>query len=148
MFWGHEDANSTEFRPKHRIPGDRPDAGTARHHRYGRYDAVGVIPVCTPTGTKAAKAYGEKQVRNAHRHRWEFIITITGKNSKHSWDCFSRASHGMECWWRFRKSWISLHGRQPIPTRSSFPDPSGRIRCSWDWIKQRKKKVEEGPRNP
>jgi CTP synthase len=33
---------------------------------------LGAYPCCLVEGTKAATAYGQKQVQERHRHRWEF----------------------------------------------------------------------------
>jgi len=69
----HKDANSTEFNPSTQTPvidlmPDQRDltdmGGTMR---------LGLYPCQLQPGTRAAKAYGKDEVRERHRHRFEFV---------------------------------------------------------------------------
>ncbi|MEW6092879.1 MAG: CTP synthase [Chloroflexota bacterium] len=68
---GHEDANSTEF---DRSTG-HPVIDLMLEQRaitdMGGTMRLGLYPCVLQPGTKAAAAYGEKQVEERHRHRWE-----------------------------------------------------------------------------
>jgi CTP synthase len=69
---GYEDANSTEFDRST----DHPVIDLMLEQRaitdMGGTMRLGLYPCVLQTGTKAALAYGEKQVEERHRHRWEF----------------------------------------------------------------------------
>ena len=60
------------IRPYHALPGDRPDARPALHHRYGRDDAPGAVSVHLQPGTASSACYGVEMVEERHRHRFEF----------------------------------------------------------------------------
>ncbi|MBI4730627.1 MAG: CTP synthase [Chloroflexi bacterium] len=68
---GYEDANSTEFDRST----DHPVIDLMLEQRaitdMGGTMRLGLYPCVLQPGTKAAAAYGEKQVEERHRHRWE-----------------------------------------------------------------------------
>ncbi len=80
---GSDEPNSTEFDAKTPYPviSLMPDqhgladmGGTMR---------LGIYPCDLQEGTVAAKAYGERQISERHRHRWEFNNTYRDLLSKH-----------------------------------------------------------------
>jgi len=69
---GHEDANSTEFDRSTKFPVIDLMLEQRAITDMGGTMRLGLYPCVLQPGTKAAKAYGEKQVEERHRHRWEF----------------------------------------------------------------------------
>ncbi|MGD0753243.1 MAG: CTP synthase [Anaerolineales bacterium] len=69
---GHEDANSTEFDRSTKYPVIDLMLEQRAITDMGGTMRLGLYPCVLQPGTKAAEAYGEKQVEERHRHRWEF----------------------------------------------------------------------------
>jgi CTP synthase len=69
---GHEDANSTEFDRSTKFPVIDLMLEQRAITDMGGTMRLGLYPCVLQPGTKAAEAYGEKQVEERHRHRWEF----------------------------------------------------------------------------
>jgi CTP synthase len=69
---GHEDANSTEFDRATTHPVIDLMLEQRSITDMGGTMRLGLYPCVLQPGTKAAEAYGEKQVDERHRHRWEF----------------------------------------------------------------------------
>jgi CTP synthase len=69
---GHEDANSTEFDRSTKNPVIDLMLEQRSITDMGGTMRLGLYPCVLQPGTKAAEAYGEKQVEERHRHRWEF----------------------------------------------------------------------------
>ena len=69
---GHEDANSTEFDRSTAHPVIDLMLEQRSITDMGGTMRLGLYPCVLKPGTKAAAAYGEKQVEERHRHRWEF----------------------------------------------------------------------------
>jgi CTP synthase len=69
---GHEDANSTEFDRSTAHPVIDLMLEQRSITDMGGTMRLGLYPCILQPGTKAAAAYGEKQVEERHRHRWEF----------------------------------------------------------------------------
>jgi CTP synthase len=69
---GHEDANSTEFDRTTAHPVIDLMLEQRSITDMGGTMRLGLYPCVLQPGTKAAAAYGEKQVEERHRHRWEF----------------------------------------------------------------------------
>jgi CTP synthase len=69
---GHEDANSTEFDRSTEHPVIDLMLEQRSITDMGGTMRLGLYPCVLQPGTKAAAAYGEKQVEERHRHRWEF----------------------------------------------------------------------------
>jgi CTP synthase len=72
---GHEDANSTEFDRGTEYPVIDLMLEQRAITDMGGTMRLGLYPCVLQTVTKAAAAYGEKQVEERHRHRWEFNNT-------------------------------------------------------------------------
>jgi CTP synthase len=68
----HEDANSTEFDRGTENPVIDLMLEQRAITDMGGTMRLGLYPCVLQPGTKAAAAYGEKQVDERHRHRWEF----------------------------------------------------------------------------
>ena len=69
---GHEDANSTEFDRSTKNPVIDLMLEQRAITDMGGTMRLGLYPCVLQPGTKAAAAYGEAQVEERHRHRWEF----------------------------------------------------------------------------
>jgi CTP synthase len=69
---GHEDANSTEFDRGTENPVIDLMLEQRAITDMGGTMRLGLYPCVLQPGTKAAAVYGEKQVEERHRHRWEF----------------------------------------------------------------------------
>ena len=69
---GHEDANSTEFDRSTKHPVIDLMLEQRAITNMGGTMRLGLYPCVLQPGTKAAEAYGEAQVEERHRHRWEF----------------------------------------------------------------------------
>jgi len=69
---GHEDANSTEFDRATSHPVIDLMLEQRSITNMGGTMRLGLYPCVLQPGTKAAEAYGTKQVEERHRHRWEF----------------------------------------------------------------------------
>ena len=69
---GHEDANSTEFDRATTHPVIDLMLEQRSITDMGGTMRLGLYPCVLQPGTKTAEAYGEKQVEERHRHRWEF----------------------------------------------------------------------------
>jgi len=69
---GYEDANSTEFDRSTTHPVIDLMLEQRAITDMGGTMRLGLYPCVLQPGTKAAAAYGEKQVEERHRHRWEF----------------------------------------------------------------------------
>jgi CTP synthase len=69
---GHEDANSTEFDRSTKYPIIDLMLEQRAITDMGGTMRLGLYPCVLQSGTKVAAAYGEKQVEERHRHRWEF----------------------------------------------------------------------------
>ncbi len=69
---GHEDANSTEFDRSTKHPVIDLMLEQRAITNLGGTMRLGLYPCVLQPGTKAAEAYGEAQVEERHRHRWEF----------------------------------------------------------------------------
>jgi CTP synthase len=69
---GHEDANSTEFDRGTKYPVIDLMLEQRSITDMGGTMRLGLYPCVLQPGTKTATAYGEKQVEERHRHRWEF----------------------------------------------------------------------------
>ena len=69
---GHEDANSTEFDRGTEYPVIDLMVEQRAITDMGGTMRLGLYPCVLQPRTKAAAAYGEKQVEERHRHRWEF----------------------------------------------------------------------------
>jgi CTP synthase len=69
---GHEDANSTEFDRSTKHPVIDLMLEQRAITDMGGTMRLGLYPCSLQPETKAAEAYGEKQVEERHRHRWEF----------------------------------------------------------------------------
>jgi CTP synthase len=69
---GHEDANSTEFDRSTEYPIIDLMLEQRAITDMGGTMRLGLYPCVLQSGTIAANAYGEKQVDERHRHRWEF----------------------------------------------------------------------------
>jgi CTP synthase len=69
---GHEDANSTEFDRSTKYPVIDLMLEQRAITNMGGTMRLGLYPCVLQPETKAAAAYGEKQVEERHRHRWEF----------------------------------------------------------------------------
>jgi CTP synthase len=69
---GYEDANSTEFDRSTEHPVIDLMLEQRAITDMGGTMRLGLYPCVLQPGTKAADAYGEKQVDERHRHRWEF----------------------------------------------------------------------------
>jgi CTP synthase len=72
---GYEDANSTEFDRSTAHPVIDLMLEQRAITDMGGTMRLGLYPCVLQPGTKAAAAYGEKQVEERHRHRWEFNNT-------------------------------------------------------------------------
>jgi CTP synthase len=72
---GYEDANSTEFDRSTAHPVIDLMLEQRAITEMGGTMRLGLYPCVLQPGTKAALAYGEKQVEERHRHRWEFNNT-------------------------------------------------------------------------
>jgi CTP synthase len=72
---GHEDANSTEFDRGTEYPVIDLMLEQRAITDMGGTMRLGLYPCVLQPGTKAAAVYGEKQVEERHRHRWEFNNT-------------------------------------------------------------------------
>ena len=72
---GHEDANSTEFDRSSKYPVIDLMLEQRAITDMGGTMRLGLYPCVLQPGTKAATAYGEKQIEERHRHRWEFNNT-------------------------------------------------------------------------
>jgi CTP synthase len=72
---GYEDANSTEFARSTTHPVIDLMLEQRAITDMGGTMRLGLYPCVLQSGTKAAAAYGEKQVEERHRHRWEFNNT-------------------------------------------------------------------------
>lgn len=68
----HEDANSTEFDPNTSAPVIDLMIEQRSISDMGGTMRLGLYPCVLQDGTKAAEAYGLKQVEERHRHRFEF----------------------------------------------------------------------------
>jgi len=69
---GHEDANSTEFDRGTTYPIIDLMLEQRAITDMGGTMRLGLYPCVLQPGTKTATVYGEKQVEERHRHRWEF----------------------------------------------------------------------------
>jgi CTP synthase len=69
---GYEDANSTEFDRSTTHPVIDLMLEQRAISEMGGTMRLGLYPCMLKPGSKAAGAYGEKQVEERHRHRWEF----------------------------------------------------------------------------
>jgi CTP synthase len=69
---GYEDANSTEFDRSTTHPVIDLMLEQRAITDMGGTMRLGLYPCVIQPGTKTAAAYGEKQVEERHRHRWEF----------------------------------------------------------------------------
>ena len=69
---GHEDANSTEFDRSTKYPVIDLMLEQRAITDMGGTMRLGLYPCVLQPETKAAAAYGDKQVEERHRHRWEF----------------------------------------------------------------------------
>lgn len=69
---GHEDANSTEFDQSTNYPVIDLMLEQRSITDMGGTMRLGLYPCVLQPGTKTADVYGEKQVEERHRHRWEF----------------------------------------------------------------------------
>jgi CTP synthase len=69
---GHEDANSTEFDRSTKNPVIDLMLEQRAITDMGGTMRLGLYPCVLQPHTKAAATYGEKQVEERHRHRWEF----------------------------------------------------------------------------
>jgi CTP synthase len=69
---GYEDANSTEFDRSTAHPVIDLMLEQRAISEMGGTMRLGLYPCVLKPGTKAAEAYGESQVEERHRHRWEF----------------------------------------------------------------------------
>ena len=69
---GHEDANSTEFDRSTKYPVIDLMLEQRAITDMGGTMRLGLYPCVLQPGTKAAAAYGEAEVEERHRHRWEF----------------------------------------------------------------------------
>jgi CTP synthase len=69
---GYEDANSTEFDRSTTHPVIDLMLEQRAISEKGGTMRLGLYPCVLKPGTKAAEAYGEPQVEERHRHRWEF----------------------------------------------------------------------------
>jgi CTP synthase len=69
---GHEEANSTEFDRSTNYPVIDLMLEQRAITDMGGTMRLGLYPCVLQPGTRTAAAYGEKQVEERHRHRWEF----------------------------------------------------------------------------
>ena len=72
---GLKDANTTEINPKTKNPviDLMPEQKVLmKEHRYGGSMRLGAYPCNLVGGTKAFKAYGQNNISERHRHRFEF----------------------------------------------------------------------------
>ena len=76
---GHEDANSTEFDQSTKHPVIDLMLEQRSITDMGGTMRLGLYPCVLQPGTKAAAAFGVKQVEERHRHRWEFNNAYRGE---------------------------------------------------------------------
>ena len=116
----NEEANSTEFDRTTALPGDRPDAGTAKHHGYGRNHAPGSIPCASVARHESCGCVQRASVQERHRHRFEFNNAYR-EELRRKRDGFLRSLPGWPAGGNCRAAGPSFHARHPIPSRISLP---------------------------
>ena len=75
-----------------------PDAGPAGQYPQGRHHASGQVPLHGAPGTKMAECYGESEIWERHRHRYEFNNDFRQEMQDAGWSFPALARTAI--WWR------------------------------------------------
>ena len=125
---GYADANSSEFTPDgaHNVialmadqQGNIPKGGTMR---------LGKYPCTVKPGTKMAECYGENEIWERHRHRYEFNNDFRQEMQDAGWSFPALARTAI--WWRLWSCPAATSIWVHSSTRSSRAAPTAHIPCS------------------